>query len=188
MSEKFTDLMIDLETLGVGPTAAVMEIGAVAFNLFDKKMDAGWWHHVDVATSIILGGTTDAETATWWRKRGRSTPPENSMASVPDILISLCDYVGMECVERPRVWCKGPAFDAAILDFHAARAGMVLPWRYASVRCVRTIIDLAEILGMPRVSEEPSHHAAEDCVLQISQVWRAIEWLDCVGGRKGGEA
>ena len=47
MSNKPFDIMLDLETMGTGPNAAIVAIGAVAFDLQAGTIGDHWYRWVD---------------------------------------------------------------------------------------------------------------------------------------------
>lgn len=59
-------LMIDTETLGNGPDAAIFAIGAVFFDPFTGKLGKQFEKFIDPVDSERNGGTVNAATAVWW--------------------------------------------------------------------------------------------------------------------------
>lgn len=68
------NITFDLETCALCPTAAVMSIGAVAWNAAaeDNPLTDGlsgetcFYRHVDLRSSFIDGLTFDEKTSKWW--------------------------------------------------------------------------------------------------------------------------
>lgn len=63
------DVMLDLETMGNGPRAAIVAIGAVEFDLDTGAVGERFYTPVDLATSVSLGGEMDASTVLWWMQQ-----------------------------------------------------------------------------------------------------------------------
>jgi hypothetical protein len=89
------DVMLDLETMGNGPDAAITAIGAVCFNPVGGTVGPGFYRVVDLASSVAAAGVKDlAEVCT----RG-GLPSEFSMR-VPAELDRDADLVISEAARR----------------------------------------------------------------------------------------
>jgi len=118
----YDSLMIDLETMGTGPNAAVIQLGAVAFNSVNGLTDPdGMSRDIDLHSSVLLGGEVDAATAHWWRERGglelKNPVPLRSA------LLELAAWV-KNLPKLERVWSQGANFDVPILEGYYRRAGL----------------------------------------------------------------
>ena len=71
-----TDIMIDLETLDVLPTATILTIGAVKFDPFgddiNEKKAEKFYVRVDVDSCDALGGTVSQSTLEWWAQQEKA--------------------------------------------------------------------------------------------------------------------
>lgn len=56
------DVMLDLETMGNGPRAAIVAIGAVEFDPKTRTVGDRFYQTVDLATAVKMGGEIDAST------------------------------------------------------------------------------------------------------------------------------
>lgn len=76
------DVTLDLETCALCPTAAVMSIGAVAWdrNQVDtpfyeegnvNNADYLYLRHIDLRSQFVNGFTFDQDTANWWASRSK---------------------------------------------------------------------------------------------------------------------
>lgn len=175
------DVMLDLETMGKGPTAAIIQIGACYFteNAIEYKFSC----NVALQSSLAYGMTTDEDTVDWWRGRaGTASAFRGTMHGLPKALASfqgwLAGLPGFH--EEGAIWSKGPAFDAAILE-HAYRlmGHDAPPWHYRKVRDQRTLEDIALSLGWNKpIYPEPDHDALNDAIAQADQcqeAWRFIK-------------
>lgn len=71
---KSINITFDLETCALCPTAAVMSIGAVAWNTeaeddpFTEGLSGeySFYRHVDLRSSFVEGFTFDSKTSEWW--------------------------------------------------------------------------------------------------------------------------
>ena len=65
-----TEIMLDLETMGLGPDAAIVAIGAVAFDTSTLAIDpCKFFVAVDLESSVRSGGVMDASTVMWWMQQ-----------------------------------------------------------------------------------------------------------------------
>jgi len=63
------DVMLDLETMGTGPNAAIVAIGAVEFDLQTGTVGERFYRVADLESSVECGGVIDASTVMWWLKQ-----------------------------------------------------------------------------------------------------------------------
>lgn len=172
----YNSVMIDIESMGIGPRAALLQLGAVAFNFetFETQPPGeAFLEDVDLASALMAGGKTDDETVRWWQDRG-GFRPSGPTREVRTVLVNLRRWFD----NHPgvtHVWCKGPSFDAAVIEGFYERTGLACPWAYNAPRDLRTAVQLAEDTGLwNRSGVEPSHNAVADCLLQIRELQGAM--------------
>lgn len=174
-NEQFDSLMIDNETMGLGPNAAVMQIGVQSFNSTSGALGQGLLIDVDLNSALMLGGETDPETILWWRQRGGLV--QKSPKSMRAALATLAAYVG-DYPQLKRVWCRGLSFDLAHLEGYYMRAGVPIPWKYNIGRDTRTIFDLAAEFGWVKLPEhEPVHNGLADARIEVRLLMSALETI-----------
>ena len=65
-----TDIMIDLETLDVLPSATILSIGAVKFDPFGDEVNESsavkFYTRVDIDSCDHIGATVSQSTLDWW--------------------------------------------------------------------------------------------------------------------------
>ena len=75
-----SDVMIDLETLDVIPSATVLTIGAVKFDPFGddvkNKQSESFYVKVDIDSCDKLGLTTSSATLDWWSQQSQAAQDE----------------------------------------------------------------------------------------------------------------
>jgi len=179
------DLMLDLETMGSGPKAAIVSVGAVRFNLATGETGAYMHEQVDLEDSVRAGLEIDPATVIWWFGQSRAAVDgwrvehPKQLASALNVLDHL---VGREATTG--VWANAPSFDCVILKSAYGLLGRQPPWQFWRERCVRTILQLSRDTGLDvkattkRTGE--AHDALADCHTQIEQVCRA--WAHIRGG------
>lgn len=158
----YTDISVDIETLGTKPGSVVLSIGAVPFNL-ERVSSNGLIVAPSIMEQLIVGLEADVNTLAWWgkqspeaRERVRQTPTVEPLKA----LLMLQDLVEECCTSDVRVWMKGPSFDGVHLAALADAVGGELPWRYWQERCVRTICD-----GVTEPERGDVQHCAYDDAL-----------------------
>lgn len=173
---KMDSVMIDLETIGTGPNAAVIQIGAVVFNSRTgyAKPDA-FEVDVDLISALMAGGEVDGRTVRWWQDQGgpELKRPKEIRAALHDLASWFKKYPDVE-----RVWAQGPSFDVAILEGYYRRLGIAQPWAYNAARDTRTVYDLAKERGWSKPEgTQAVHTAVEDCRRQIVCLMSALNVL-----------
>ena len=162
MTDKTFDIMLDLETMGTGPNAAIVAIGAVAFDLQAGTIGDRFYRVVDLGTSVDMGGEIDADTVLWWMKQSDDARAMFTRDSSP-LSMSLTAFSFWMCAhgapDSVRVWGNGAAFDNVILSSAYRRSAYMQPWRHWNDRCYRTVKSLYPDVKLERVG---THHNAVD--------------------------
>lgn len=201
------DVMLDLETLGTGKDAAVVQIGAVLFEpLGGGKIRNGAGEvfscMVDADDALARGATVTMSTIRFWMNedkeaRKRVFGPKNldvktngpvhdgqAFGSTYQALQWLQEWpraaLGMEWEDFGGVWANGPTFDVSIIEGHYARFGLECPWHFSAPRCLRTLLKLPRVGGWPEKMDTTGfvkHHAPDDCVMQIMALQYAMDRL-----------
>ncbi len=155
------NLMIDLETMGTNPQAAIVAIGAVEFSLTSGELGREFYKVVDLASSMEAGGIVDPGTVLWWL---RQSDEARAMFQAPahrihEVLESLSLFMAEFGGPDVKVWGNGAAFDNVVLAGAFERTGLPRPWKYPNDRCYRTIKALHPEVPMERTG---THHNALD--------------------------
>ncbi|SHM78503.1 3'-5' exonuclease [Phytopseudomonas punonensis] len=163
-----THYVLDLETLGKGPNAAIATIGCVRIE--NGVIGDGLYIRVDVDSAIGFGGETDASTIDFWLKQSEEAQREIhqgfNRVKINNALIQLADFI-----DRPAavygesyVWGNGATFDNVIISTAFQRAHVPRPWQNRNDRDLRTITDLypeakksVQFVGL-------KHHALDDAM------------------------
>lgn len=175
------NVMLDLETMGKGPDAAIVAIGAVKFDPATGLGDT-FYANVDLASSVEHKGVMDASTVMWWMKqsdaaRQRLVTPDP--VCIADALLRFEDWVnGGPHIQRPAtdvaMWGNGAAFDNVILRGAYERLGLEPPWQFRGDRCYRTLKALHPEVPLPP-SEGTHHNALDDAVFQARHLLEILK-------------
>ena len=173
-----TDIMIDLETLDVLPTATILSIGAVRFDPFGDDVNnpacTKFYTRVDVDSCDRLGATVSQSTLDWWANQSKEAQeaafdPEGRL-DIEEAFARLYKF----CWGAKRVWANGSCFDIIICEHVFRKIGKAIPWSFWEIRDVRTAFDLGINPHRPPVT---AHHALEDAWNQAVGVQNVMNTL-----------
>jgi exodeoxyribonuclease VIII len=133
-------VLIDLETLSTKPDAAIIAIGAVAFDLPGQEILDRFYIKVDLASAMASGGIVDASTIVWWMAQSDEARAEFKGKTIllPHALEQFTLWVE-KLGDDFCVWGNGADFDITILGQAYHRISDDPPWSYRNVRCFRTV-------------------------------------------------
>ena len=160
---KTVDISLDLETCALCPTAAVMSIGAVAwqrekdgspFFTYDNNgtecIDPLYQFsaHIDMRTEFLDGFTFDPKTAEWWARQSKEakaaltdcdeTPARYIEQAAEDLMQFIARVKESLDADRVCLWSQGTDFDIAILRNICYKYGISLPVCHTDFRDHRT--------------------------------------------------
>ena len=163
------DVMIDLETMGTRPDAAIVAIGAVAFDPGTGQLGARLYLPGSLASSLAANGSMDADTVLWWMQQDEAARRELYRADrepLPATLADLAEWLTLHCgpADKLRVWGNGAGFDNVLLRGAYQRCGQVVPWMHWNDRCYRTLKALHP--GVPLARTGTHHNAVDDAESQ----------------------
>jgi hypothetical protein len=181
-----TDLMIDLETLDILPSATILTIGAVKFDPFGDDVNEQkcerFYVKVDIDSCDQLGCTISQSTLDWWASQSKEAQEE---AFSPDGRISITEAMNQLykfCWGAKRVWSHGAGFDVIICEHLFRKIGKAIPWSFWEVRDTRTLFDLGINPNRPPVLK---HHALEDAWNQAVGVQNVFKIIRTSSGLDG---
>lgn len=188
--KKIVDITLDFETCALTPTAAVMSMGAVAWNRHAAdtpffmsedgiSVDSIFSRHVDLRSEFVEGFAFDQATADWWRcqpqaakKAVNESDPDAECVSITKAAEELVDFI-LETKEQAHadnvcLWSQGSDFDLAILRHICYKMFIVLPVDYRQFRDHRTFyLETAAMFYDTFKGEYP--HTTEDLYDLVEQ-------------------
>ncbi|QTA20686.1 3'-5' exonuclease [Escherichia albertii] len=177
----WTHMMIDLETMGKNPDAAVISIGAIFFDPQTGDIGPEFSKTIDPDTA---GGVIDRDTIKWWLKQSREAQSAILADEIPldDALLQLREFIDENSGEFfVQVWGNGTSFDNVILRRSYERQGIPCPWHYCNDRDVRTIVELGGAMNFDARTAIPfegeRHNALDDARYQakyVSAIWQKL--------------
>lgn len=174
------DVMIDIETLSTSGDALVLSIGMTPFECTPTGIVLGSTTLLlpDLVEQILLGRRIDRSTQLWWAAQPLAAQahwryPSETRVDLGACLLEFNRAFGL--VNPDRVWTRGPHFDIAILDSLYQSMSMRAPWKYNSIRDVRTYCDdriPSRAYTGAQGEGYPKHHPLQDNYDQIVDLWQ----------------
>ena len=158
MSGRPTRVMVDVETLGTEPGAALLSVGAVVFDRdgVADGPDAEFHVSVDLESCQDHGLEIDASTLMWWLQQPATAREVlQGGTALPDALYEFTTWYRRQNVDE--LWANSPIFDVSILDRACARVDATAPWSFWELRDYRT---LSAVSLAPDLDQEGTEHDA----------------------------
>lgn len=156
------DVMLDLETMGNGPDAAIVAIGAVGMDLVNGSLGQEFYETINLESSVAAGGKMDAATVLWWMQQSEEARVELAGGDVAGgVLFRFWSFLSENSdSETLRVWGNGADFDNVIMAATFSRHDFTTPWQYRNNRCFRTVRKLFPDVPFDRSGTK--HRAIDD--------------------------
>ena len=177
---EYTDVMLDLETMGRKSNSALVSIGAVEFNLMDgSKTGREFFKVIDLQSCLDLGLTIDASTVYFWLQQTQQARD----AITKDKLLPLATVLHMfkqwleDCIVDVNIWGNGARFDIGLLEDAHVACGLKNPWNFRSERDVRTLVGFAPNIKANLPFQGIEHNPIDDCKHQIqycTATWKKL--------------
>ncbi len=177
---RFTDIMIDLETLDTKNSTAIASIAAQAFNIETGEVCPDiFYATLNYERQIQEGRTISVDTMLWWGNQSEEAKEEAFGGKMPlwEALIELRRYFAKYCYADRRVWAKSPVFDLAVLKHAYDELEQEAYWHYSNERDVRTYLWSAIHLIDP-TDDKTTHISRQDVADQISQVCHVYQLIN----------
>ncbi len=180
-------VMIDLETMGVGPRPAILSIGAVMFDPTSRSLGPDRFYVcVDLTSCLLNGLEVEPDTVKWWREQSdeaKAALTSDRRQPLGEALWMLDGWLRL--TEAEYIWTNGPMSDHLWLESAYRAVGMKpLMERkngYRAPRDYRTIVEAAELVAdfdrttIPRPTV--AHDALADACAQAIGVQMAFAAL-----------
>lgn len=163
MSQDKIHVMVDIETLGVIPSAVILSIGAIT--IVNSPVPE-WNFYQELDTDTQFERTKSQSTIDWWAKQPEGLMPKGS-TDIRKALSNFHEFFSHLRAE-PIVWCKGTDCDIAILTHAFTQYHMPVPWKYDAVRDFRTLKKLFPHYSYP--ANPNAHNALADAKHQAEEL------------------
>jgi hypothetical protein len=176
----YTDVMLDLETLGNKSNSALLSIGAVEFNLETGELGRQFYKVIDLQSCLDLGLKINASTFYWWlqqNQQARDAVCVEEKLTLPIVLNDFTHWLN-DCIKDITIWGNGVRFDVGILeDAYVACGYQNMPWSFRYERDVRTLVAFAPEIKANLPFTGTLHNPIDDCKYQIqycTEIWKKL--------------
>lgn len=169
---KYSNVMVDLETLGTVGDAVIMSIGAVRFDIdSDKIDDDGFYASISVESNLEAKRRIQENTLIWWMKQSPEAQAvfSEEKQTLGDALDGFADWLGPD-TQRVCLWSNGADFDLPMLQHAYMQSGREIPWDFWNNRCYRTYKNLPHARQVNFKREGVHHNALADAIYQAKHL------------------
>jgi hypothetical protein len=168
------DMMLDIEAMGTGHNAAIVQIGACYFDRKTGKIGSKFKVNVDLRSSIDAGLSINGETIYWWLEQ--SDAARKSILEKPKKKITPALNELKAFAKKAKTIWSHSSYDFTIINNAMIACGFK-PLNYRYARDIRTLTDLGG-KGKNDFKREGTHHdAMDDCIFQVKYCVAAIQNL-----------
>jgi hypothetical protein len=175
MKEK-VDLMIDLETLGQGPHAVVLSLGACFFNITSGQILGTFEMALDVDEQMKRGREVDGSTLKWWMGQSGAAKKVFHEQAKPakEVLTIFSNWVlQTTTIGKVQAWGNGSTFDISMMEDIMKQYEVKIPWLYNGVMDLRTFKRFCA--GGAQVEKlGTNHNALDDAISQATYVIKNV--------------
>jgi len=200
---KRIDIMTDIETLGVGTDALIIQVSAIAFDIYTGEEIGRFDECVNINCMDKSELNIEPETLQWWIRTDAELLSDimergkEDGYGLEETLQEFKDWIDRRGSDEYNtniyLWGNSPMFDNAKLQRQMENYGIEYPIFYRNDRCQRTILELTSlklnrtIKEIQKLFEDESltkHDALDDCIYQI----RLVSWCfnQLIGSNKNG--
>lgn len=169
-------IMVDLETMGTGPDASILSIGACVFDPRGTGLIAynSYYRNITLASCMKAGLSVTAETIEFWMDQPEAArealKPDRwaihaALRDFSQWVHSWADNEG----KAFRIWAHGSTFDIVILESAYRICELERPWAYNVMRDDRTLLEVAGV-DLKDFQEGTFHNALDDARNQAMAV------------------
>lgn len=186
-------LMVDIETMGTTPDAAVVAIGACMFDPYagpDQEIQDydTFLIRISLDSNETIGRKIAAGTVMWWLQQSPDAQQNllSDQTSLPSALANFVKWLQHETSMRPdSIWANDPDFDLTILSSAARDCKIFWPLNFWMYRSVRTVGALAypdhqerkAVIKLFREAAGTHHRADHDAIAQARFIAHCYEEL-----------
>jgi hypothetical protein len=182
------DIMVDIETLGTGPDAAIISIGVMAFTFDGDEIKKQKWNVIAESNSEF-NRTMQLKTAMWWLKQSKEAQdalftPEPIALNIA--LQELQTFVKENLGDKNGMWANGATFDLVILRNAFNACKIKCPWSYRQEFCMRPLRYLGKKVGLVFSEYKLAglvHDALADTEMQVTYVKDVYNKFINTGGK-----
>lgn len=189
-AEKFPDptppklhIHFDIESLDLGPRPIITQVAMLALDLDEDEILERMhyqYYPVQPQMRLIPARTFSFDTFLWWTKQSDDArkrleqSSSNEDEEIPALLrhlVTTFNNITNNGAIPYEIWARGPQFDLVAIESLMAEYGIAVPWKYDTIRDLRTLLALAGInpKNVPKPQGFVGHAAIWDVRYQIEQ-------------------
>jgi hypothetical protein len=166
--------MIDLETMGLKPTSAIVSIGCTFFN--QTEILDQFHQPITLQSCLDAGLTQDQSTVEWWSRQSvdaRSSWDNENAVDLNEGLLRFVHFLRLHSSEKTCCpWGNGSDFDIVLLVNAFDKIGADAPWKFYNHHCFRTMKNVFQVGDVPRTGTY--HSAIDDAITQTKHLHRIL--------------
>ena len=164
-------VMVDIETMGTEPGAALLSLAAVLFEPRGQRVEETFLRNIELQSCLDAGLRVGAPTVYWWLTRSDAARLALLKDRVP-LSNALNDFSQwFKDTGASKIWSHGATFDVVIVETAYRALGLNPPYKFRDARDTRTLFDLARVEYTE--NEETAHQALADALRQAEFVQNA---------------
>jgi len=167
------NVMLDFETWGTRPGAALRSIGAVVFDPHGTGHGAEFYINIDDESCLDVGMHKEEGTIAWWKKQSREAQDALLVDQRPIRDVAVEFDVWWSKNKGIFVWGQGASFDPVLWEAAMHMLKMRSPWKFWDIRCTRTAYDMGGFNPFTVKRAGTYHNALHDAKHQVVCVQRA---------------
>jgi hypothetical protein len=167
----YSELMIDLETLGQNENCVILSIGATFFDINKKEIGAAFYMPISIEEQMEKR-VISPSTLKWWMGQSNAAKKVFSEQgqSLVDALENFEYWIKQHSkIKTLNVWGNGSTFDISIIEHAFRQYGYKIPWQYWNVMDLRTFKRFMAG-GNAVVKKGTNHNALDDAISQAEYV------------------
>lgn len=174
-----TDVMLDLETVGLAENAGILSIAMLPFDRKGGETDAEPFFRTVDLSSCFMAGMCMSGSQEWWMRQEPQAVAAIVNAEkhpVPKVMNEAYTYLSAFAEKGELVmWSRGMDFDFPKLEWCFRKfVEKPLPYAYYNRRDVRTLVRELQVDESQIEFEGVRHNALDDCRHQVKAVQKAF--------------
>jgi hypothetical protein len=168
-------LMVDIETWSTRPDAAIRSIGACVIN-GDTISEA---YYENVTDDSTIAFHHDPNTVQWWSEQNEDAQKafKTGARPMPEVMRAFVEFVRRH--KPDEIWANGAQFDIICLEWSMMICRVTVPWKYDTVRDLRTMRKLFKgRYEYARDEHSTEHNAFQDAYQQARELVAILKHLN----------
>lgn len=187
MSDEFTDIMVDIETVGTSPDrTGIIQIAAVKFNLEKRTVCPTFFNN---SLTIPAHRSWDEDTRLWWTRQKPGQLQEIMARQRPwrDVMEEFLVFARQR--NSLTFWSKPTTFDYMFIQSYFKDADLPNPFHYNNVTDLKSYLKglhhpfPVPELNVPNVGD--AHNALNDTLWQLKHLFAHADYQDDLNKKHG---